>query len=109
MCWVFYYVNDNEEVNATTPQTMRCIICHNNPILNVNPKTQAKKGLIIYNSFNGIIALKKHVNSNHPNILKKFEKEINCLLREDERKHSKNRSNVFSNSMSSFFCYKRTF
>jgi len=68
LCWVFYYVNDNEKVNATTPQTMWCIIGHNNPILNVNPKTQARKGLIIYNSFNGIIALKKHVNSNHPNI-----------------------------------------
>jgi hypothetical protein len=43
MCWAFYYVDDNKEVSATTLQAMRCIFCHNNPILNVNPKTQAKK------------------------------------------------------------------
>ncbi len=54
LCQAFYCVNDNKEVNAIAPQTMWCILCHNNPILNVNPKTQAKKGLIIYNSFNGI-------------------------------------------------------
>ncbi len=23
-CWAFYYVNDNKEVNVTTPQTMWC-------------------------------------------------------------------------------------
>jgi hypothetical protein len=48
---------------------MRCNHCHNNPVLNVNPKTQARKGLIIYNSSNGIIALREHVDSDHPNIL----------------------------------------
>jgi hypothetical protein len=65
LCWAFYCVNDNKEVNAIAPQTMWCILCHNNPISNVNPKTQARKGLIIYNSSNGIAALRKHVNSNH--------------------------------------------
>jgi hypothetical protein len=68
LCWAFYCVNDNKEVNAIAPQTMQCIFCHNNPILNVNPKTQARKGLIIYNSSNGVVALRKHVNLNHPNI-----------------------------------------
>jgi hypothetical protein len=47
---------------------MWCILCHNDPILNVNPKTQARKGLVIYNSSNGIVALRKHVNSDHLNI-----------------------------------------
>jgi hypothetical protein len=58
-------------------------------------KTQGRKRLIIYNITNGIIALKKRVNSNHPNILKKFEKEINCLLRENERQFSKKKPHVF--------------
>jgi len=49
---------------------MWCIICHNNPILNVNPKTEARKGLITYNSSNGIATLRKHVNSYNYNILK---------------------------------------
>ncbi len=43
LCWAFYYVNDNKEVNATTPQTMWCIFCHNNPILNINPNPQLIK------------------------------------------------------------------
>jgi hypothetical protein len=81
LCWAFHYVNDNKEINATTPQTMQCILCHNNPILNVNPKTRASNGLIIYNSYNGIAALRKHVNSYHHNILKKFEEKINLFLK----------------------------
>ncbi len=54
LCWTFYCVNDNKEVNVIAFQTMCCILCHNNPILNVNPKIQARKGLIIYNGTNDI-------------------------------------------------------
>ncbi len=36
-----------------------------------------------------IYALKKHVNSDHFNILKRFEKKVNYPLREDERQPSK--------------------
>jgi hypothetical protein len=43
LCWAFYCVNDNIKVNVITPQTMHCILWHNNPILNVNPKMQDKK------------------------------------------------------------------
>jgi hypothetical protein len=88
------------------PQTMWCILCHNNPILNVNPKTQTRKGLIVYNSSNGIMALRKQINSYHLNIFLKFEKKINCPLREDEKQPAKKRSNVSSNSISSFFAIK---
>jgi len=60
LCWAFFYVNNNKKVDLTTPQIMRCIICYNSPILNLNPKNQAKSVLIIiYNIVNGIIALKK--------------------------------------------------
>ncbi len=68
---------------------MRCILCHNNPILNVNQKTQARKGLIIYNSSYGIVALRKHVNLDHPNSLKKFKKKIDYPLREMKDKFPK--------------------
>jgi hypothetical protein len=53
---------------------MRCIFCHNDPILNVNPKTQARKTWIIYNSSNGKVPLRKHLN-----ILKTFEEKIIVL------------------------------
>jgi hypothetical protein len=65
LCWAFYYVKDNKKVNITTPQIMCCIICHNNPVLNLNPKTQARKGLVKYNTMNGIATLRKHVNLDH--------------------------------------------
>jgi hypothetical protein len=42
---------------------MHCIFCHNSLVLNFNPKTQARKGLIIYSIINGITALRKHINS----------------------------------------------
>jgi hypothetical protein len=47
---------------------MHYIFSYNSLILNLNPKTQVRKGLIIYNTFNGIIALRKHVNVDHFNI-----------------------------------------
>ncbi len=94
LCWAFYCVNDNKKVNAITPQTMCCIICHNNLILNLNPKTQARKGLIIYNTINGIAALRKHVNSGLFNVFLKFEK-VNFPLMEEERQPSKNRPKIF--------------
>jgi hypothetical protein len=58
-------VNDNKHVDVKCLQTLRCILCYNTPILFCNPKTQARKGLIIYNTTNGVTTLKKHVNAKH--------------------------------------------
>jgi hypothetical protein len=75
--------------------------------LNLNPKIQAKRGLIIiYNIVNDIITLK---NLDHFNIFYKFEEEMNILLRKDEKKSSKKRPNMFSSSISKNFYYKGTF
>jgi hypothetical protein len=79
LCWAFYYVNDNKEVNVIALQTMHFILCHNNPILSVNPKTQARKRLITYNKINGIVALRKHVNLDDSNILKNLKKKLIVL------------------------------
>jgi len=81
--------------NITTLETMHCILCHNNLILNLNPKTQARKWLIIYNTINGTPALKKHVNSDHSNVLKKIKEEVNCPLNEEEKQPSKKIQNIF--------------
>jgi hypothetical protein len=32
LCWAFYCVNDNKEVNVTTPQIIHYIFCHSSPI-----------------------------------------------------------------------------
>jgi hypothetical protein len=44
---------------------MICILCYVNPILITNANTQARVGLILYSTANGITALKKHVYANH--------------------------------------------
>ncbi len=46
-----------------------------------NPKTQTNKGLISYNTTNGITSLKKHVKVNYFIIAKMFENEVNNPLR----------------------------
>jgi hypothetical protein len=58
LCWAFYYVNDNKEVDLKAPQIKCRIICYNSPILDLNPTTKTERRLIIYYTTNGIIALK---------------------------------------------------
>jgi hypothetical protein len=106
LCWEFYCVNDNKEVNVRTLQIMHCIVCHKNPILNVNLKIQARKRLITYNTTNDIATLRKHVNSHHFNIFVKFEEKVNCPLRQDETKPSIKRPNISPDSISKFFVTK---
>lgn len=67
ICWAFYCINDNQKVDVKVSQTMRCILCYNNLVLNVIYKLKQGK-VYLYNTTNGIIALKKHVLSNHLNI-----------------------------------------
>ncbi len=76
-----FLVNHKKNADVKCPQTMRCILCYNSPILFCNLKTQARKNLIIYNTTNGITTLKKQVNANNYIIAKMFEEEINNLVR----------------------------
>jgi hypothetical protein len=46
-------VNDNE-VDLKNTQIMCCIFCYQNPIIGINPRIQANKGLIFYYKTNGI-------------------------------------------------------
>jgi hypothetical protein len=55
-------VNNNKDVDVKCSQPMKCILSYKSPILFCNPNTQARKGLIMYNTTNGITTLKKHVN-----------------------------------------------
>jgi hypothetical protein len=60
LCWSFNCVNyDNKSMDVKCFQLMKCILCYANLILISNAKTQARKGLILCNSANGIVALKK--------------------------------------------------
>ncbi len=47
LCWAFYYVNENKEIDLTTLQGMCCIFCHNSLVLNLNPKTQVRQWLFL--------------------------------------------------------------
>jgi hypothetical protein len=39
LCWAFYWVNDNKDVDVKSLQIMRCIFCYNNLVAISNPKT----------------------------------------------------------------------
>ncbi len=87
-------------------QLMQCIICYDSLFLISNAKTQARKSLILYNSANGIIALKKHVYANHYMIAKIFEK-INYLLKEPyEKQLAKKKPHVIRTTIFNFFTTK---
>ncbi len=74
-----------------------------NPILITNAKTQARKCLILYNSANGIITLKKHVYAKHCIIVQIFE-EVNNLLKEPyEKQPAKKKPHVNGTIISNFF------
>jgi hypothetical protein len=47
--------------------------------------------------------LRKHVNVDHYIIFLKIKEEVNNLLREDEKKPTKKKPNMFSSSISNFF------
>jgi hypothetical protein len=64
--WAFYCINDNKEIDLIGSQIMRVLFV--TIVMNLNPKTQAMKVLIINKTTNGIITLRKHVNSYHCNI-----------------------------------------
>ncbi len=54
LCWSFYCVNDNTNVDIENPQIMCYIFCHDNVVNATNRRTQFKKGLISYYKTNGI-------------------------------------------------------
>jgi len=72
LCWNFYCVNDNAEVDIVNTQIMCCIFFYQNPVIGINPKTQAKKRLISYYKTSGITSLKKHVDAYHSFIAQMF-------------------------------------
>jgi hypothetical protein len=76
LSWSFYCVNDNLDIDLVNPQIMCCILCYQNLVIGINPRTQARKGLISYHKTNGIISLKKHVHVDHFFIAQMFEEKL---------------------------------
>jgi hypothetical protein len=46
--WIFYCVTDNAKVDLVNTQIMCCIFYYQNPVIGINPRIQARKGLISY-------------------------------------------------------------
>ncbi len=90
MLGFYFLVNDNKDVDVNALKSWGIYIFYNSFVLFCNPKTQTKKGLILYNTTNGITSLKKHVKVNYSIIAKMFENEVNNPLRgELEKKIAK--------------------
>lgn len=79
--WTFYCVNDVKDVDGGSPQVIRCILCHNPPILEFNSSTKESKGLITHYKTYWITTLRKHVDANHFIMLTKIEEEVNNAIR----------------------------
>jgi hypothetical protein len=77
-----FCVSDNKDVDLSCAQTLTCIACYDSIVFVLNPKTKARKGLVLYNKLNRTTATKKHVDENHSNIAKRFEEEMNSPLKE---------------------------
>jgi hypothetical protein len=56
---------------------MRYILCYQYPVIGINPKIQARKGVISYYKTNGITSFKKHVDVDHYFIAQMFEEQVN--------------------------------
>jgi hypothetical protein len=109
--WVSFKVNNNQLVEIFQNQIMKCIICQNDivPLEILAMHTICRKGLIAYHKFNGIITMKKHVNSNHFILLKKLlEDATNIASRSPLNcEPIKKRACVCPIAISSFFFYCR--
>ncbi len=103
-------MDDGKEVEATSHQVIICILCYDNPVNILNPRTKERKGLITYNKTYGITVLTKHVDADHFIIVKFFEEEINNeTIGIIEKQSEKKKSQMFQQVQYLFFCYKRTF
>jgi hypothetical protein len=109
----FFFVNDHKNVDLKCLQTMKCFqVCYNILVLFCKfPKTQTRKGPILYNTTNGVTTLKKHMNVNDYIIAKMFEEEMNNLLKKEmERKPTKKKSHpLISSAIINFFVTKNSF
>ncbi len=89
---------------------MKCILCYANLVAIRNAKTQARKGLILYNNAKWIIELKKQVYANHSMIAKIFEKKVKNLLKESyERQPIKKNPHVNGTTIFNFFATKDSY
>jgi hypothetical protein len=91
ICWVFYCVSDDKEVNPGNPQIMRCLFCYGSIVHTLNPNTKERKGLITYYRIDGITTLKKHAYCDNVVIVKTIE--VNSLMKGTfERKPTKKKA-----------------
>ncbi len=72
--WVYFKVNNNQPMEISQNQIMKCVICQNDiiPLEILSMHTRCRKDLIAYHKSNGITTMKKHVDSNHSILLKKM-------------------------------------
>jgi hypothetical protein len=55
--WSFYCVDENVKVDLINTQIMCCILYYKKLVIGINPRTQARKGLISHYKTNGITFL----------------------------------------------------
>jgi hypothetical protein len=64
-------MNDGKD-DGGNPQVMKCLLGYINFLHALSPNTKERKALTTYDKMYEIIALKKHVDTNHVLIVKKI-------------------------------------
>lgn len=73
--WVFFTLNNNQQVDLKQSQIMRCIVCHRET---TGPEIVAlcTRCCIVYNRSNGILTMMKHVEQDHASLFRWFREEL---------------------------------
>ncbi len=106
LCWAFYVVSDNTQVDGKVPQMMHYMICHSEYVL-FTSRIKLRIKHISYFKSNGITTLKKHVGVEYTLLTKKFEEEVNNPMKNGlEIQPTKKKPNVSAKKNFKFFSTK---
>jgi hypothetical protein len=90
-------------------QVIRCILCHNPPILEFDSSTKESKGLITHYKTYQITTLRKHVDVDHFIMWTKIEEEVNNAIRRIVEKQPTRRGLMCKSMQYFLLCCERSF
>ncbi len=77
--WAFFLINNRDFPNCDQVQQLKCSICfpHIVPTL-IEKKTKGKRKIFAYNTFFGTSSMKKHVESEHLELLTSYVERVDA-------------------------------
>ncbi len=78
--WAFFIVNNRDFPNCDQVQQLKCSICfpYIVPLTLIKTNTKGKRGIISYNTFFGSSSMKRHVESEHLELLTSYIEKVSA-------------------------------